>query len=478
MLPAFSFSADQEPRWVEFTRACGRWLFIFFMKSNFRSFLFIALSVLAGAMNVACTSVQQQPSLGVALIGGTLIDGSGTPPIENSVVLLRGQRIEAVGTISSLPVPPGYKEISTAGATVLPGLWDLHVHLLYAGHSDIQYWHRTYTPRYLADIMPATALQLLMAGVTSARDLGAPPEDIFSLKDRIHRGQLPGPTLYAAGPQLTRQYPDWARFYRWSISNSTEASEKASLLLARGADTLKVVDASVLTVEEIKKIVEVAHRQGKKVATHGRTLDEIRRGLEGGVDEFEHIGTGYAKYPRDILDMLAARAAAGNPVAWTITVGLPLHANFLRTHPEIFDEADRYGTLPDEIVADVKKSLAAFQPQLPDDDLAGIKRKVSQLREAGVHLLIGTDGGLAGNFHSFAINQEMEAWVNILGFDPLTVIQFATSRSAAYMGMGGQAGRISQGLFADIIVVNGNPLQDIAALRDPRIVFKHGHQHK
>ena len=107
-----------------------------------------------------------------ALVGGTLIDGFGGRPIRNSVVLIEGERINAVGQVGALAVPPGAEMISTEGMTVLPGLWDMHVHLMINGHSDYAHWDKTYPAQFEPVIMPASAKQLLLAGVTSARDLG------------------------------------------------------------------------------------------------------------------------------------------------------------------------------------------------------------------------------------------------------------------------------------------------------------------
>jgi imidazolonepropionase-like amidohydrolase len=105
-----------------------------------------------------------------ALVGGTLIDGTGRKPLPNSVILLRDRRIEKIGTTESLPVPSGYRTISTEGLTVLPGLWDMHTHLQYSAHTDLNHWNNTYLARMEDIVMPAIASQLLMAGVTSARD--------------------------------------------------------------------------------------------------------------------------------------------------------------------------------------------------------------------------------------------------------------------------------------------------------------------
>ena len=110
----------------------------------------------------------------VALVGGRLIDGFGGPPLANSVILIEGDRIKAIGQVGNLSVPPDAEVISTEGMDVLPGLWDAHVHTMLLGHSNYEHWDKTYPARFGPEIMPAAARQLLMAGVTRARDLGAP----------------------------------------------------------------------------------------------------------------------------------------------------------------------------------------------------------------------------------------------------------------------------------------------------------------
>ena len=144
----------------------------------------------------------------LALVGGTLVDGTLREPIRDSVILVDGERIVAVGTVDTLPVPAGVEVVSTEGMTVLPGLWDMHVHLMINGHADYDYWDRTYLSRLRATIMPASAAQLLMAGVTSARDLGGPLEDSIAVRDAINAGEIPGPTMYVSGPFIQKKpYP-------------------------------------------------------------------------------------------------------------------------------------------------------------------------------------------------------------------------------------------------------------------------------
>ena len=111
-----------------------------------------------------------------ALVGGTLIDGFGGTPIQNSVIIVEDDQIIAVGHQGNLAIPDDAEVISTEGMSVLPGLWDMHVHLMINGHSNYSYWDSTYINDLADIIMPASAHQLLQAGITSARDLGAPLE--------------------------------------------------------------------------------------------------------------------------------------------------------------------------------------------------------------------------------------------------------------------------------------------------------------
>src|SRR4029453_700027 len=125
----------------------------------------LALVIVAG---VAISALSAQPRQGsasaivpLALGGGTLVDGGPGQPVRNSVVLIRGDRIEKVGTVESLPVPAGYEQIPTEGMTVLPGLWDLHVHLIYSGHPSAGYWFK-YASEFENVTIPAAAAQMLM----------------------------------------------------------------------------------------------------------------------------------------------------------------------------------------------------------------------------------------------------------------------------------------------------------------------------
>ena len=418
---------------------------------------------------------QAQPNVSankIALVGGTLINGTGASALENSVLLIDGNRIAAVGQQGSLSIPQDYTIISTEGRTVMPGLWDMHVHLLYAGHTNFPYWHRTYTDQFTDTIMPATALQLLQSGVTSARDLGAPPESIFRIREQITNNEIPGPTLYVAGPQLTPQPPDWGIYYRRNISGDGNAQAEAMALVEREANVLKVSNAEGLSIEEVRTITDIAHTRGILVTAHGRSDAEIEIGLAGGIDEFQHVGTGSEAYPDSLVNQISSITRSGRELYWTPTVGLQLRAGTALANRELLDDPENYLGLPSEIIQDIQNSLANYDPDPAPANI--IKRKIRQLQDAGVTLLVGTDGGLSGNPHAQSMWQEMLTWVEELDIDPLQTIHAATGLPARVMGVDNMVGTLVAGKIADIIVVPGDPLLSMRALRDPELVIKNG----
>ena len=162
----------------------------------------------------------------LALVGGTLIDGHGGAPIPNSVILVEGERIVAIGQTGTLSVPAGTPVVSTEGEYILPGLWDMHVHLMLVGHGNYAHWDSVSPPLWERVIIPAAARQSLMAGVTSVRDLGGPLDELLAVKRRIAAGELPGATIYTTGPFLQHApYPGTERFRR-GITGVADARAK------------------------------------------------------------------------------------------------------------------------------------------------------------------------------------------------------------------------------------------------------------
>jgi len=264
---------------------------------------------------VAPRLVAQGTGTLIALTGGTLIDGTGGAPLRDSVVLIRGERIERVGTVTSLPIPAEYERVSTEGMTVLPGLWDMHVHLIYSGHPNPTAWFR-HDAEFERVTIPASARQMLAAGVTSVRDLAAPAGPMLAVKRRIADGSLPGPTVYAAGPALARLAPNQTTITSQflAITDAADARAKTRQLLDAGVDVVKIFFAERMSPEERAAIIGEAHARGKKVAAHGQTDAEVRLGLDMGVDDFQHIGIDSPEYAADIMERLRARVKRGPPL--------------------------------------------------------------------------------------------------------------------------------------------------------------------
>ena len=420
-----------------------------------------------------------------ALVGGRLIDGFGSDPIANSVVVIEGEYISAVGTIGQVAIPEGAEIISTEGMTVLPGLWDMHVHLMINGHSDYSYWDKVYPPLFQEVIMPASAHQLLMAGVTSARDLGGPLEESIAVRDAINAGEIPGPSMYVSGPFIQKKPYPGTEAFRWGVEGAKDAQAKVRQLAVAGVDCIKLIDQDQMTMEELKAVVDEAHKHGLTVVAHGHRPEEIRRGLIAGVDCFEHTGLSSAPaYPEDVMSAIKERTAQMNlgPLFWTPTIEGLYNYEYVRDNPEMLDNDSWHLGLPDSVIADIKASIQ-HPDRLPYFQITPIRkptlqRKFNQLREAGLVLLIGTDSGIPMKFHSQSTWNELNVWVNEFGVDPMYAIKAATYWPSVLMGVDDKVGTISEGKYADIIAVDGDVLRHISLLQEVDLVIKHGMRYK
>ena len=418
----------------------------------------------------------QQPTL--ALVGGRVIDGYGGAPIEDGVVLIAGERIVAVGPRGAVPVPAGTDTISTEGMTVLPGLFDMHVHLMLLGHGAYARWDSLYGARAADVVMPIAARQLLMAGVTSARDLGAAPDDILAVKRRIEAGEIAGPRLFVAGAFIQRApYEPYEARFRWGVRGPEDARRKVQRLIDAGVDVIKLIDQDQLTDAEVAAVVETARRHGKPVVAHGHRPEEIRVGLKHRVENFEHTGLGTAPhYPEDVLAGLRER---NTTLYWTPTIS-PLFVMHYTAElfPERLDDPAWRDGIPAEMAAEIRRSLASIRSlpyyALVPSRLPHARRKFQQLRETGVRLLIGTDAGIPSMFHGDATWREMAFWAKELGVPPMEVIQAATLWPARFHRVENRLGTLTPGKLADVIAVRGDPLTDMAVLRDVVVVVKGG----
>ena len=420
-----------------------------------------------------------------ALVGGTLIDGYGSNPIKNSVILIKGEKIQEVGTIETIKIPASAEVISTEGMTVLPGLWDMHVHTMINGHANYSYWDKTYPPLFEDVIMPSSAKQLLMAGVTSARDLGGPLKESIAVRDAINNGEISGATLYVSGPFIQHKPYPGTEAFRWGVNGVDDARRKIKKLAKAGVDFIKLVDQDKMTLAELKAVVDEAHDNGLKVVAHGHRPEEIRLGLKVGVDCFEHTGLSSApRYPDDVMELIRERTAdmSKGPLFWCPTVEGLYNYEYVRDNKEKLDNTSWHLGLPDSIVKDIKQSI--LHPdrlpyfQLTPSRKPTLETKIKQLLDAGVVLLVGTDSGIPMKFHSQSTWNELDVWVNEFNIDPMYAIRAATYWPSLWTGVADEVGTITPGKYADIIAVDGDVLRYISLLQDVDMVIKHGKRYK
>ena len=417
----------------------------------------------------------------LALVGGTVIDALSPLPIHNGVVLIDGERIAAVGPQASTPIPAGYRVISTEGMSLLPGLWEMHAHLMLSGHSDYPHWDKTYITRLSDEIMPASAVQLLLAGVTSARDLGAPLEDSLSVKRRIAEGKIPGPRLFISGPFIQKAPYPGTEAFRWGVTGAADARAKVRRLAEAGVDVIKLIDQDQMTRAELDAVVQEAHARGLKVVGHAHRPEEIRLGLAVGVDNFEHTGLGAApEYSADVMAALKERTAqmAKGPLFWTPTVeGLWNYDEVRSSREHLDNDCWKRGLKPDTI-ADIKASIARPERlgyfQITPQRKPTLKRKIAQLREAGVVLLVGTDSGIPLKFHCQSTWNEIDVWTRVMEIPAMETIRAATYWPAVMMGVDKDVGALTEGRLADIIAVRGDVLKHPALLQRVDLVIKGG----
>ncbi len=409
----------------------------------------------------------------LAIVGGMLVDGTGGPALHDAVVVIRGERIVAVGSKGTVPIPAGAKILNAGGMTVMPGLWDLHVHLMIMGHGK----YGEYFPRYrnrMREIIPVSARELLLHGVTSARDLGAPLEEIIEVRDRINRGEIAGPRLFVSGPFLQKSFSQSDEYFRWAVQGASDARAKTRRLIDAKVDLIKVIQALAMSDEEFAAIIDEAHKAGLTVATHGKEEEEIRKVVRLGADTIEHTGytVGGLPYSEEIIRLLI------DSQTWVVpTCNVHWTSRVLRDFPGRRFDQEVAADYPPDVVKDMQESLSNVNTlrywHRGPGYIESAPIRWRQMIQAKVRIAVGTDAGTPGNFHTDATWREVRLLVEH-GMSPLEAIRAATKYPAMVMKKGNDLGTVEPGKLADVILVKGSVVENISNLQNVVHVIKGG----
>jgi imidazolonepropionase-like amidohydrolase len=421
----------------------------------------LTLAILAVLCAGSGAAEQAAGGTPVAIRAGRMLDVKTGRYVENPVVVVRGDRIETVGTT----VPPGARVVDLGTRTLLPGLTDAHTHILLQGDATSAEYDEQILREYPAHRVARAIRAMKIAlehGFTTMRDLeteGAGYADV-ALRDAVNEGVIPGPRMHVVGPGLstTGSYPilhfrpDWKFPTGVMVCDGADPCRKAVReQLSYGTDWVKVyantgglhltgdgyIDSPPnWTKEEIEAVVSEAHAHGVKVAAHATSDTGTRLAVAAGVDSIEH---GDSIRP-EVAQEMARRGIFLSP---TLTVS--------------------------EYVAEPRakegRGIWAEMPKI-------LEKSFNNCRKAGVKIAFGTD---AGGFPWTEINQAKEfEWEVRFGMTPIEAIRSATVAPAELLGQTGQIGTIERGAYADLIAVPGDPLKDVSTLQHVDWVMKNG----
>jgi imidazolonepropionase-like amidohydrolase len=437
-------------------------------------------SVILVLTAIAAPAARQAPATGarkLALVGGMLLDGYDAGPLHHAAVLIAGDRIVKVGPAASTPIPPGYTVIDTSGRTMMPGMVELHGHLILLGHGNYGQWFPWIAkqgPTMLTTVMEIAARQLVEAGVTSAVDLGAPLAPSLDVRDRINKGAIPGPRMSMSGPWITRSGGGMTdQFGGITVTSSAQAAQEVEKLATAGVDVIKA--HSGLTRDDYTAIVAAAHKHNIRVHAHVYAEEDVRNALETGVDVLSHAGSAGTAPPYS-AQLITDIVNAGRPVVITAAHRAWVYPDTV-AFPERLQDPQLKKDFPAAIHAEVQRSFENWRAlgyfQRTDREMVFRERGVKQFTDSGTVLGMGTDSGTPMNFHTEALWREAKVHVD-MGMSPIKVITALTRTGAAILGKTRDLGTIEAGKLADIIVVNGNPLYDITALAHVETVVKGG----
>jgi imidazolonepropionase-like amidohydrolase len=426
-----------------------------------RSLFLSAFAAVALTMVTAQTAPAQEAPKRILLRAGHVIDVRTGKELADQTIVVSADRIVSVGPSASTPAQAGDKEIDLRNATLLPGLIDVHTHLTMENNFD-PYHELSTTVAKSAIIGVRNAKVTLDAGFTTVRNVGADGFADVDLRDAINEGLVEGPHMQVSGPALgiTGGHMDENLLpFEYHVTADGVADgipavqHKVRENIKYGADLIKIgatggvlskgddPQASQYTLEEMQAIVADAHRLGRKVAAHAHGAQGILWASEAGVDSIEH-GT-YIN--DDDITMMKKHGTYFVPTAYLI------------------DWMQQNGHLP------------PFYAQKMHDVSAVEKVNAKHAIAAGVKVALGTDAAV----YPHGLNaHELDVYVNQFGMTPVAALQTATINAADLMGWTDRVGAIEPGKWADVIAVEGDPLQDIRLLERVPFVMKGGQVYK
>ncbi len=392
----------------------------------------------------------------VVLSGGLLIDGRGGDPIEDAALHIQDGRIAWVGPASELPASAqGAPREDVTGKVMMPGLIDAHCHVCWNGRESVL--ELIDRDRDLIVLEAVTTLRrILESGTTAVRDIGGHKYVEMALRKAINAGWIAGPRMRTAGMVISMT-GGHGYFIAREADGPEEVRKAAREQMKAGADTIKLmatggaatpgqdVMASQFTVEELRAAVEAAHAMGRTTATHCHGTGGIKASIEAGIDSIEH-GT---YLDEETAEMMIAR---GTALVLTLGVAKPDPATI---PPGARAEAERLEPIFETLRERTRESIQIA-------------------REKGVFIGIGSDaGGNALAPHDFSMAKEAESLVEY-GFSPSEALTIVTRNNARVLRWDDALGTLEPGKFADVLVLDANPLDDIRNLRAVAAVYKGG----
>lgn len=364
-----------------------------------------------------------------------------------------------IDSVSKMPDAGQAIAIDAGGAYLCPGLIDAHVHLFLDAGSSPRLAYLNSDETALLKTAERNAAQALAAGITTVRDCGGPAELVFRFQRSVQRGHIAGPRVLAAGSPLTRPQGH-CHFFGIEVTTPAEASDAVDAQVLQGAAFVKLIASgggltpgtrpseAELSVEIMRAAVYAAHANGVHVAAHCHAVESIVRALDAGVDIIEHASFVPPHGAPQFDPRLAARIRdAGVIVSPTAISGV-------RIAQAIRESGAQSGHDPDAVVR-----------------LESRRRHTALFCEAGVHLIAGTDCGVANTPFDSLIDELLE-YANA-GMSTAGALRSATSESARYLHQP-LLGRIEEGALADLLLLSGNPLENLDHLRNPLLVMKEG----